>query len=345
MVALGAYVSTAPQIEPGPTPQFEQTASLVSIEPASLSFGEVWETDSLQLAIPVTNLSPKAIRIDGVTCGCRDFRASPPTIDLQPGQAQQIHLTLNADARPQDSGDVFDLAVQLQMRATEEGPDGQVQVPRVTLSGRVKRVFRTAAVWNYGEHSQLARPMPERSYKLTSTVPLSRVELDPAMSDLAGLEVAIDPPTGGYEYMVRVKVGEGIGLGRISRRITFRAVPRNSQPLPTKTVRLEGVVVPDLVTEPREVDFGPIKSGAAATQAIRLVSLTGRAVSIDGVRTNSSLVTAGKKQNGSSAECWVKCEPQAAGAVTAVVTIECSTVDGKFAVAVPVAADAVVLQQ
>ena len=75
--------------------------SLLTVPPERLNFGEVWETDRLELTLPVTNLGPEPVTISSWRTSCDCQNVEPQAATIESGKTLKFKVTIRL--RPSES--------------------------------------------------------------------------------------------------------------------------------------------------------------------------------------------------------------------------------------------------
>jgi hypothetical protein len=219
------------------------------VDEAALQLGEVFASE-LELRIPVTNPTSRAIPIHDITgsCDCKSIAPRSFSIAPQATDYLTVRLNLTAKAGPQ--------ALALHVR-WGEAP----QVQTWTIRGRVNPFFRDGPSW-----SRVEMRYPERVAVLL---------LEPA-EPLTSLTVAADSAVVAGEVdladrqaVVTLRLADDAPFGSLPVRLQFSAATASGR---VCAVRMPITVdhPPPYVLRPKIINLGRVAEGASAAASVTL---------------------------------------------------------------------------
>jgi hypothetical protein len=269
---------------------------LLSAPSSALNLGEVWEDERFSWILPVKNHGSDPVHVADVRANCDCVSAEPRTFKVLPGQSYPLRLSINLTKRTEPSANgkrTFSTTIILTTRS-EQAPTTRESI---SLSARVRPVLAVRpAAPEFGAISDAVSTPPSATFEVAAQTPL---ECLTAISETPGFEASA-LPAGSQSldvFKVQVAATARPPVGPFEAVVRLVPLVPGGQPLPERTVRVRGVIAPDVAAVPRHVSAGARPVGDTAEEIVTVSSRTGRAVKIIAVAAHGDGLTAERLDN------------------------------------------------
>ena len=266
-----------------------------------LSFGEVWETEQLDLDLPITNTTKRAIDVTGFLLSCECLEIQPDSLTIPPGETRICHLKLNLLARQdQNIAAATDFAkggpattraykrVNVKIVPVTAGSTSWQQGWVIHGSVRQMVSFKPAQV-SFTESLVKGMRYPSAAVKVAVKVPVENVivDCDPHMAkfSLERLENSLT------EYILRIAPKEELPIGLFAFPIRLRVITGKGETLQSRSLFVRGEVVEDVQAIPSRLYLGSHAIGKAVSETVLLRSNSGSNFEVDGIENENPDVT------------------------------------------------------
>lgn len=291
---------------PDPVGAEHSTSTELSIDPRELELGTVWESSQHVHALTIRNTRDRPLKVIQLRASCTCSSVNPDSFEVPANGEVTVQLTLDLMLKKPDGldpGKSWTFAVTLSPDI--ERVSSELRDPVWTLTGTVRPALNvdTTRV-HFGTKSEDALPV-EATFPVTAEIPLKEftVALD-ILSPGWEAEVQATSISGGYE--VRVRTPERMPIGTADCLIRLTAVSQSGETLPSKTIRVTGVISNDVTASPPSIVLGAREVGSECEEVIFLESLTGKPfgeVQVE-ARFEGTTVTLREQQNRISERCF-----------------------------------------
>lgn len=307
---------------------------LLTVDPAYLDFGEVWETDKFEWTIPITNTSDKHIQIKSITgdCSCTTIGRWPPT--LAPGTTADIPLTLDLFRFGTGKRDLWVTtsvtSINVQMKL------GDVRTTQVIkLHGAIKSQLRCSTT----EIDVGRRSIRQKPTLFPVKVTLHQDVEFFQVAGTSGLTITSCETKAVKTYVVTIKLHSSLPLGSIAEQITFDCVDKDGKRLPSRKVSIVGTTVPDVSVTPYTLHFGDVFVGETVGEEILVRSVSDSPFEVlrVGFSNSETRVMAASGSSKSEKKYSVLLTPQRGGANESILTFDVRDIAGEtYAIVYPV---------
>jgi len=304
-----AYLAGARQRDSGVTPDG------LYIDPKYLDFGEVWEQEEFVRRMSIQNRTPADVEIIGFASSCPTLRIEPASLLVPANGSADIRLRMNllgdldlagcgagrppegSGRRSQHSSDV-DRGVR-SIRLVPRIADGSSPRHAWDLRTRVRSAFKPSArSVDFGERLIRGEPFECATVELSPTIPLQDVRAD---CDSATALVAVSTQAGRFNLTIRPR--DSLAPGPFSFCVQLRAINDGGEALPPVPLPVQGTVMEDVQAYPRAIVLGGKYVGAEIQEAVTLRSLTGKAFSVQDVRSDILEISVASAQSAGNDQC------------------------------------------
>ncbi|WP_162666105.1 DUF1573 domain-containing protein [Gemmata massiliana] len=269
--------------EPAP-PAPEQT--LLTVDSSSLDFGEVWETDKFDWAVPVTNRSANSVDISRWGSSCNCTAVQPSSLRLSPGETKTITVRLDLTQTLYYQQAAQPVAVSLLPIVAEQNSRRSWQ-----LSGTVKPLLRKQPNLVFGPLSAAAQPLSPLQTALSFVQPIETVSVECDSPYVTAVVVPSRDDAVRSDVRVEFRFARTIPFGTHPFKLALRGT--FSSPRSEYSTQLQGnvSVVTDVQAQPAEALFAARTVGETCEEEIRLISLTGRPFRIESLTPQGAGLT------------------------------------------------------
>lgn len=264
----------APESNPEPM-------SPLGVDPTRLDFGEVWEDQHFEWALPLTNLTESPITVTGVSGSCSCTSVAPSSFVLGSREQTDLRVGIDLSPKPTELGlqiRTFSVRIDVDFR-TETGVVGH---SHWVVTGRVKRALQLPSEIYLGSHSEGGQPIPPVSLHVDARVPIESVIATASAPFLRVTTSAPAWPATRFDLTVAV-TDRNLPEGSFETWATVEAVAVGGVRLPAARVTISGGIVPDIRTEPPQIVFGGRLVGEQYETDLTVRSLTGKPITIETV--------------------------------------------------------------
>lgn len=250
----------------------------LSIDPAALDLGTVWESEAFEWTLPLTNTGAQAVEISGFapTCGC--LSVEPAQFTLAPGQATDLKITVDLTAGAVGRDGKIAVRVIPHLVTAQPSPAG----PSWTVSGTVRPILRPDRPRiDLGEISDRSENVTEATINISDLAGLRELRARCASADFVA--VSSERVVGEDAFEVRVAAKPGAGLGIHESTLILEPVGQTGEALPERRLKLSIRVVEDLQALPRTLSLGNRRVGERVVETVALCSLTRREFAIESI--------------------------------------------------------------
>ncbi len=248
----------------------------LSIEPASLDFGSVWNSEKFEWTIPIRNTTNFAIDVGRLEGSCSCTLVTPSSFMLKPGEEISVKLRYDLFSRTRQAGDATVPFDDL-LRASMIGDDRPLAAWHI--HGLVKNAFSCKPnQLDFGDSVVEGRPYPSKTIDVTCFQPCR--ELEVSADDRNVAVVAKNPSGDGLRFQVAVAPGASLDCGTHKFKLSLGAVLPSGERTPHVSVPVEVRILPDLQTLPSLAHFGELKVGASREETVVLASRSGRSFDV-----------------------------------------------------------------
>jgi hypothetical protein len=234
----------------------------LTVPPACLNFGEVWEDRHFVWTLPVENRSHEDIQVLEFTSSCKCLGIEPPVLVVPAGQTAEIRLTLDLTdsphpdtngGSPEGSGfshrqgtnaTVRDFRLAIAYRAA-----GMPNPRPWILQGRVRSALALVPPLLYlGDDLVKGQPFEPQTVVVTAHTPLAELtaKCDPALAS-----VHVTPLEGDRNrYAIELALNRTIRAGSFNFNVSVQAVTADGVQPPSLTLPVEGRVEEDVRAVP-----------------------------------------------------------------------------------------------
>jgi hypothetical protein len=249
------------------------TANGLSVDPAALDLGEVWEHPRHVVRLTVRNdaTTPRVVEKFAGSCGCTTIE--PLSLTLPPGGSADLTVTIDLTQRPSHHLGLArrPLAVQVQpvFAGDFRASDGW------TLTGAVRH-YASAETTRLGFLDGCVHRGPARSRKvlIAAHQRLDRVE---AEADPASAAVRVEP-AGTDRYAVVVTPNPRMPSGPFRFPVAVRAVTPDGLAHPVGSIEVRGEMHPPVRVSPRTALVGEVGVPGPAVAEVAVALPDGWAV-------------------------------------------------------------------
>jgi hypothetical protein len=249
----------------------------LSVDPAELNFGEVWEDKGFAWTLSIHNRGDSDVAIADFEAACGCVVAVEPKSVVVPARGESsvrltIDLTKQSSQGEEKNGDAFVREVEIPIAPAFE--NAAVQRLVWVLRGRVRTgVTVTPSVVHLGE---ITRGQPDLPKRVTVTPRTAIERLDVKCdSALASCDVR-QPGEKGGPFYVEITPRDNLAAGDIRFEVAIQPVARGSERLPPVILPVQGVMREDVQAAPSAVMFGMVRAGQTVEETIVLRSVSGR---------------------------------------------------------------------
>jgi hypothetical protein len=269
-----ALFAIKPRLSPT---QQEPPLVQLAVPPGAFDMGEIWEAEEFRWVVQVENREIFSVEVEGFSTSCNCAAVEPQSFVLEPGERREIRLKVDLTAKLASNPD-DEVSVQVRPRL-KAGADGAVRKgPEWKISGRVRRALALASSAHVGRHSELAQPIPPHSVSFDVLVPLESLSV---ACDVPGFSASVDlAQPGGKVSVLRLVETSARPVGEFEGVVSLKPILKGGIPLPTRRLRVAGVIVPDVEPDPPAVLVGGRRLNETFEECVSVRSLTGRSVTV-----------------------------------------------------------------
>jgi hypothetical protein len=280
--AAGALVAGRDRGDPSQSRTLSRQPRL-AVDPNTLSFGEVWDSDRLTWTIRVTNPSDRAVKVSSWRTSCDCFQVTPATATVEAGQTVAVSLVFDLTRQPAGSDPEAPRDVTFTLRPRyEDEPTDDGEEWRVT--GRVRPYYRVLTGTQFGPRSELTKANPAEAVGLRYLLPVKDVRLGSVSGGATGRVV---PLADGREVRVEVTWPQGLGVGGHDQVITVLANSAEGEALPPVRLSCRLNVAEDAQLSAAKLALTPPPDGGWVEDEVEVYSLAGQ--KIESVRLEDGL--------------------------------------------------------
>lgn len=246
--------------QPAPPPAPEQPA--LTVDPAHLDFGDVWETDKFEWKVPVTNTGSQVLVVDRWQAGCDCSAITPQSLRVGPGETKSITVQIDLSSKV-DSTSLTPVPISITFAAVVGGKG----LPALTLRGKAKPIISVGT-------TNLSQTIPADARGATSRL---NIELALPPDDITGM-VEMFPvrcevgSQSGRHVSFALKYSEAIPSGYHKFALVIRGKLASGQAF-SKSFSCGVAVLPDIQPTPSElVVTGLVKGVREETITFRSLS-------------------------------------------------------------------------
>jgi hypothetical protein len=240
-----------------------------------LELGTVWESDSLEVRLPLTNQGDGAVKIADFVNSCSCTQITPRQLVLEPGETReiQVRLDLRSSKRPRPPAtERFEIMFQPRDESGRTLAD-------LKLSGHVKPPFWLATVsLDFGERSDretftalnVEGQLAEDIERIEWTSGENRLQATIQAGKAGAFTLTVSPPMP-TEY------------GSKTADLIATPIGSDGQKLPSLPVPVRWNRVPDIQADPPQVLFGNHPVGESLEDAVTLASRSGTSFTVERV--------------------------------------------------------------
>jgi hypothetical protein len=267
---------TAPTAAPSAAP------SPLVVDPSSLAFGTVWESEQFDWAILIRNISPFPVEVTRILTSCHCTTVSDAAFEIPSGGTHRVPLKLDLTRGSGDSAE-RSFAVNIMVYVSDERSRPFIW----TLKGRVRDSydFQPSSV-NLGDVLVTPEMPTEQRFVIRPGVPLADLEVTQDGS-LVNVSVNADSPKPD-EFTILVRMTAAPELGPSQARLSVVGRTRDGERLPVAFVPVRFRGVGDVGIRPELPDFGGIPVGATKRESYALYSRTKRPFRVRALRVIDS---------------------------------------------------------
>ncbi len=306
-----------------PPPTISEQPTL-TVDPAHLDFGEVWETDKFEWSVEIQNRSARSLTIKRLTSSCSCTSMSPGQFQLDPGATQKIQLIIDLTKFRDGTA-----AVEIELAAETVDPQTNQTFPRrVWVLRGSRRQLLTERARFLGVYSAVNAPNRwQTAIRLSQPVASLTVDCTGDFRVTAVERIAADVDVR-LEFELTQPVGVGTKRGVVS--VSARA---GGAELPPAQLTIKAEITKDIVGNPPEVVLGGVAVGADADAPVTLVSRSDTPFQVLGVSGGPELVI---DRIGDTPSYRVRLSARTAGYTTRTLEFQVAAADGRYPVSVDV---------
>lgn len=255
--------------QPAPPPQAEQPA--LTVDPAHLDFGDVWESDKFEWSAPVRNRTETALQVSAYSSSCSCVSASSSRL-IPAGESAPLTFRIDlravacASAAPQH---VRDANIRVGI-ARDSAPTEAVTA--VELRGRVKSALAVSA-----------RAVDFGRLALNGTK--SRVVTVRGLVGLRELNATVDgtaviaelKATGAAQWELHLRPTATAVVGRYEAKVKLEPITTNGERVPPVTLAVAYDVLADIQPDSPFVPLGAGRVGETLRGTFTVASSSGKA--------------------------------------------------------------------
>lgn len=306
-----------------PRQQPRSTSSELFIAPASLDFGEVWETSEHVISLTVENRSDEVVEVSEFVTGCECSSVEPKGVTLSPRGSAVVRVRLDLTHRQE-----YHLGLERRPVSVRVVPVTRKPLSDVAgwdLRGVVRsRVSVQPARLNFEDRCVQDGPEAVRTLRGVAHTPVkelrSRVRPDSAATVHADRE--------GDRFEVRVAPRSSLPVGPFEFEVLFTAVEEGGAEWPGPVVRVWGEMQPPTRIVPGSVLLGEHPVGTRAEGEVVLKLPAGEWV-VKQVEAESPDVTVRRASRENAVAYVIAQTVRRAGDDTSLVHFTVSSPDGK----------------
>lgn len=292
-ICFGAY--HAGRVLSGKSPEGDRQVSSSSvadttvgglfIEPASLSIGEVWETPSHVVSLPVANKSDHAIRITKFVTSCDCTQVEPEQISIAAGETRLLRATLDLTHRqPYQVGMARrELTVDL----TPVLDDAPAPATRWTITGTIRsRITLSADILHFKDMCHRHATPVTRKIRATAHDTTTTIEACPHDACVAVRVVPRLDKADTFDILVTPDPNGPIGAFR--SRVDVIAIDASGRKQLSAWFVADGEMLPPARLLPAQVFLGEQPIGAKVAASVAVILPAGPQWAVEKVDTDST---------------------------------------------------------
>jgi len=261
----------------------------LTIDPASVDFGTVWNCEHFRWTFPIKNTGDATIQVGKVegSCGCTSV--NPTAFVLSPGQ--QVNVTVNINfvsrsgAQPWPPSEPIDQLISAYKVGDEVRP-----IISWHLRGVVKNaLFTTPDHLDFADSLLEGQRYPPKPLEVTCYGPCR--DLIVSVDDQFGVASVRNPSGDGRHFQVFVAPKPTLAIGVHRFKLGLAALLQSGERTPPVPIWVEAQVLQDLQVLPSLAHFGDLRIGDAREETISLHSRTGQPFEIAEYTSSSNDVT------------------------------------------------------
>jgi hypothetical protein len=270
---------------------------LLTLQPGSLDFGEVWAQPHFRWFMVVSNPNDQAISVDQIDTSCRCVSVEPSSFSINPGDSLALSVSMNlqgeADNRLQATGWIDRESVTISLTPHVRG---STKTESWHIHGTVRRaVLTSAAAIDFGDVSRDALKRSRQTILVRCVEPASTLAVETAPR--FGL-VAITPVSGDKGlHRIDVAMSEDSPMGTATSQLVIKPSTHDGAPLPALRLPISANVVGDIEAVPSAVAFSVVRPGQGVQESLVLRSRNNTAFDVKNVAVDdvglSAVVEAG----------------------------------------------------
>ena len=281
LAAIGGTAAGRYFRSPPPSARPASSGSILTVPPELLNFGQVWETDRLELTLPVTNTGPEPVSISSWRTSCDCQNIEPQAAAIESGQTLAFKVSIRL--RPGESTPSFEEIREVRYLISPRiaGQEDEGSDHDWVLRGRVRRFYRVTGDQNTGTRSVLAQPYPPDRFSISFRVPIQSLVLE-SDNSLATARVTAETATQDG-YCVQLIWNRQIPVGAHEVRLRAQAIDTSGERLPTIAILRHLTVVPDVQFSPATVYLKGSPTERPEDEVASASSITGASFRLLGV--------------------------------------------------------------
>jgi hypothetical protein len=265
----------------------------LTVSPAQLSFGEVWEESRFPWVLTFHNSSQQDAVVEQFATECDCVQIEPQSLTIPVGGASQVRLILDLTPQGKDIGGAKRYSIATSIGAKLQG-ESRVDSKHVwEIRGIVRPVIQfSTPTLNLGRISELVSSDKGSHVEVGTDHPVERLHI---WSSSKEFRVNADrSKTNASRFVLSVFPQKGLSKGEKNVDIHVTPYDKEGKPLGTRILPLLALVVDDVQFSPPErVLFGIQAVGARLEEIVTLQSLVGQKVlSIEKCRCEGKGITA-----------------------------------------------------
>jgi hypothetical protein len=312
---------------------------LLTLQPGSLDFGEVWAQPHFRWTMMVSNPTDQAINVDQIDTSCRCVSVEPSSFSINPGDSLVLNVSMNlqgeAADRQQAAGGIDRESVTISLTPHVRG---SMRTESWHIHGTVRRaVLTSAAAIDFGDVSRDALKRSRQTILVRCVEPDSTLAVETA---LRFGPVAITPVSGDKGlHQIDVGMSENTPIGTVNSELVIKPSTHDGAPLPSLRLPISANVLGDIEAVPSAIAFSVVSPGQGVEESLVLRSRNNTAFDVENVAVDDDGLSAVMEAGAASQKrCIVRLMPSKGAARRACIRFDIrSRADGhEESVRVPV---------
>ena len=266
-----------------------QPGPLLTVDSASLDFGEVWVQDDFQWTLPIHNPTNRDVRVVGfkTSCGCTSVEPDSFTVPAQGIYRARLHLNLTSKIPERAAMPTRDFDVQIAVAVAGARKSSNFW----TVRGKIKSPCSVSvSAMTFGGAESLimgADPPTKRVFVTTHQKDqIVSVSCDP---EYGQAHVAPSGAEAG-SYELAFTPNSDLPVGHFGFSLEIHACEPNGTNIATISLPVRGAVLYDIQTEPSAIRWGVKRVGEAVDETLVLQSRSGRPFRVEEVAVESTSI-------------------------------------------------------